>query len=170
MKYERRLLVVATALVALAVVAPGQAVAKRGGTDRPLHGRGAGTSTADLATGVVMSQGIAHFSHLGKTTYTLDTTLTVTGSNTLALSGTGTFVAANRDRVFSTVAGTGTFTGIGPGQTATITLVFTVTGGTGRFAEASGTLTAIVDQEDVSFVGTTVGTRETFSATGTISY
>ena len=170
MTTERRLLVLVTALVALAVVAPGQAIAKRGGTDRPLHGRGVGTSTADLGTGAVTSQGTSRFSHLGKSTFTLDTTFTALGPTSLVLSGTATFVAANGDRVFSTVVGTATFTGIGVGETATFTLMFTITGGTGRFADASGTVTATVEQESVSLVGTTLVTRDTFAATGTISY
>jgi hypothetical protein len=166
----RRLLVFTSLLLALAVVTPVSAVAKRGGTDRPLKASGSGTTTADLATGAATSQGTAHFSHLGKSTYTLDTTFTLAGPNTFALSGASAVVAANGDQVFSTFTGTGTFTGIGVGETATYTIVFTITGGTGRFADASGTLTATVDQEDVSLVGTTVGTRETFTASGTISY
>jgi hypothetical protein len=166
----RRLLVLSSCLAILVAVAPAPAVAKRGGTDRPLHGAGAGTSTVDLATGIATSQGTARFSHLGKTTFALSAQVTITGPNTIALSGAGTFVAANGDELHTTLTGTGTFTGIGPPSTAHYTLVLTVTGGTGRFADASGTITASVDQEDVSQTGTIIGTRETFTAEGTLSY
>jgi hypothetical protein len=167
---RRRLLVLTSLLLALAVAVPGAAVAKRGGTDRPLKGSGSGTTTGDLATGVATSEGTARFSHAGKTTYSINTTFSATGPNTFALTGTSTLVAANGDSVFSSLTGTATATGIGVGETIEFTLVFTVTGGTGRFADASGTLTAEATSETVSLVGTTFVNRDTFTARGTISY
>lgn len=170
MSNRSRLLVLSSCVAILVAVAPAQTVAKHGGTGRPLRGAGAGTSTVDLATAIATSQGTARFSHLGKTTFALSAQVTITGPNTIALSGAGTFVAANGDELHTTLTGTGTFTGIGPPSTAHYTLVLTVTGGTGRFADASGTITASVDQEDVSQTGTVIGTRETFTAQGTLSY
>ena len=46
----RRLFVLTSLLAALVVVAPGAAVAKKGGTDRPLKGKTSGTTTLDIAT------------------------------------------------------------------------------------------------------------------------
>jgi hypothetical protein len=109
-------------------------------------------------------------SHFGKSSYHLDVTFVPSGPNTFSLEGTATLVAANGDRAFSTLTGTATATGIGVGETAEQTVVFTITGGTGRFADASGTLTAAVSTETVSFVGTTLVNRDTFSTRGRISY
>lgn len=166
----RRLLVVASLLLTVAFGSPVAAVAKQGGTDRPLKGRGSGTTTADLATAAATSDGTAHVSHLGKSTYHLDVTFAVSGPNTFSLMGTATLVAANGDRVFSTLTGTAIATGIGVGETAEQTVVLTIIGGTGRFANASGTLTAAVTTATVSLVATTLLNRDTFTARGRISY
>jgi hypothetical protein len=50
------------------------------------------------------------------------------------------------------------------------TLVSTITGGTGRFADASGTTTSKITSVTVSTVGTTITTRDTETHTGQISY
>ena len=168
---KRRLLALASLLLALAVVVPGAALAKRGGTDRPLKGSGSGTTTVNLAASTAVSEGTAQFSHFGKSTYRVNVVFTITGPNTFTIRrGRGVLVAANGDRAISSVRGTGTFTGIGVGETSALTLVFNIVGGTGRFADARGTLTATVSQETISLVGTTVTNRDTFTARGRISY
>lgn len=58
----------------------------------------------------------------------------------------------------------------GVGQTSETTVVSTITGGTGRFADASGTLTATVSSVVVSVVGTAGTSSQTFTAKGTIGY
>ena len=133
-----------------------------------LKGKGSGITTADLASGAATSRGTARFSHLGRNTYSLDITFTPTGANTFGLEGTATLTAANGDRVFS-AAGTATASGIGVGETARQHVVFTITGGTGRFADAGGTLTAEVETTAVSLVGTALVSRDTFQAQGRIS-
>jgi hypothetical protein len=73
--------------------------------------------------------------YLGK--YTEHATFQVdvrTGSAT----GTATFTAANGDILTASVVGQGTVTGP---TTRSIVEVYTITGGTGRFAGATGTLT-----------------------------
>jgi len=168
---RRTLLVLTSLLLALVVIVPGAAVAKRGGADRPMKGSGSGTTIGDLATGVASSEGVARFSHLGKSRYHLESTFTATGPGlTFALNGTATLIAANGDEVFSTFTGTATATGIGVGETAEFALVFTIAGGTGRFADASGTLTLANRGETVSLVGTVFTQRDTFTAEGSISY
>ena len=57
-----------------------------------------------------------------------------TGSAT----GTATFTAANGDTLTASVVGQGTVTGP---TTRSIVEVYTITGGTGRFADATGTFT-----------------------------
>ena len=169
----RRTLLVLMSLLALAVVAPGAAVAKRGGTDRPWKGKGSGTTTLNVATTPFLgsTEGAARVSHLGKTSYSSNFTVTLTGPTTFTLAGTQTLVAANGDRLFLSFTGTGTFTGpFAPGQTSETMVTYTVTGGTGRFEDASGTLTGAVLTEVNSVVGATGTGTHTFTVKGRISY
>ena len=64
---------------------------------------------------------------------------------TLSSTGTATFTAANGDTLIATVIGQATRTGP---TTLSIVEVYTITGGTGRFADATGTFTlnSIVNQ------------------------
>ena len=169
----RRTLLVLISLLALAIIAPGAAVAKRGGTDRPWKGKGSGTTTVDVATTPFpgSTEGTARFSHLGKTSYSSEFAVTITGPDSFTIVGTQTVVAANGDMLFLSFTGTGSFAGaFGPGQTTDTTLSYTVTGGTGRFDDASGTLTGRVLGEVVSVVGATGTGPHTFTARGKISY
>jgi hypothetical protein len=77
--------------------------------------------------------GTGEATHLGRFTLTSDFTVdTTTGIG----SGTATWTAANGDQIFTTSAGLGVITF----PIATITETHTITGGTGRFAEASGSI------------------------------
>lgn len=168
-----RTLLILMSLLALAVVAPSAAVAKRGGTDRPLKGSGSGTITFNFATNPFPASdvGTARFSHLGKSTFSRNFTITFTSATAFTVAGTETIVAANGDMVFSTFTGTGELGGVfGVGQTAETTVVSTITGGTGRFADASGTVTATISSVAVSVVGTAGTSSQTFTAKGRVSY
>ena len=171
---KRRTLLVLMGLLALAVVAPGAALAKKGGTDRPWKGKGSGTTTFSVATFPSVpgsTEGTARFSHLGKTSYTSTFTVTFTGPGTFNLTGTQTLVAANGDTLTLSFTGTGTITGaFGPGQTSETMVTWNVTGGTGRFDDASGSLTGTVVTEVVSVDGSTATGTHTFTAKGKISY
>jgi len=81
---------------------------------------------------------ICHLTHLGLTTgSSLETaTLTATGS---VFVTTVTYTAANGDQLFTVQNGTGTVPANGE---INFTLTETVTGGTGRFADASGSFSA----------------------------
>jgi hypothetical protein len=166
----RTLLALTSSLAALAVAAPGAAVAKQGGTDRPLQGSASSTDTNNLVTGAGTGQGPAIISHLGRGTFAHSFTAAPTGPNTLGVAGTETYTAANGDQVFATFTGGGTFTGLAVGETAQVTGVATITGGTGRFAGASGTLTVVVDSEVASLAGATLVNRDTLTVQGRISY
>jgi hypothetical protein len=152
------------ALLAVAALSPAAALGKAGGTDRPVKGTSTSTTTVDLATGTGISDGSGQVSHLGAFTFHNDFTgFTVTG-DTFSWTQTATIVAANGDEIFATAVGTGTL------STGEATLVSTITGGTGRFADASGTLTTRISSVIVSQVGTIITSEDTETHTGRISY
>lgn len=93
--------------------------------------------------------------------------VTLIGGNTFTVAGTQELVAANGDMLFLTFSGSGTFSGtFGVDQTTETSVVFTVAGGTGRFSDASGSLTGTVFTETLS--GSTA--NQTSSLKGRISY
>jgi hypothetical protein len=73
--------------------------------------------------------------HLGLLTVKADWTVTTAG----AIDTSSTWTAANGDELFTRFTGHGVF--VPP--TATFTETHTITGGTGRFATASGTFTVV---------------------------
>ena len=145
----------------------------------PLHSvKGTGTSSAtiNLAAGTGSVDGTFDLTPLGRgTSHTVDTSFTLTG-NTFAFTGTATFVfadddkanggTANGDKLFTTIAGTGTVTSTGSESTT----VSTITGGTGRFDDASGTITFTDVGVTVSIVGSIVTSTLTSTAQGQISF
>jgi hypothetical protein len=104
-------------------------------------------------------------SHLGAVTGSEELQFALVGPNGFSFTATGTIVAANGDELFTTTSGTGTF---GPPITTASTT--TITGGTGRFADASGTLSGTGPSTLVSIIGSTETVTATGSSTGTISY
>jgi len=93
-------------------------------------------------------------------------TFTVTGPTTFTYTGTDTLVAANGNEVFSTLTGSGTFTS----TTTQSTQVNTITGGTGRYADASGTFTETISSVVVSVTATSETTDNAATFNGQISY
>jgi hypothetical protein len=143
------ILIVVGALATIAVPAH----AAKDGTDRPWKGSGSVTGTFTLGSPItVVSVGTVNVTHLGRSAYSNVVTCSATGcANATTVV---TIVAANGDTVF----GSGVVTN---GATRV-----TITGGTGRFAGASG-------YYDVA--GTTVFTGPltftlTFTQSGTVSY
>jgi hypothetical protein len=154
-------------LFALAALSPAMALGEAGGTYRPLSGTSSSTTTVDLAAGTGTVAGSGQFAHLGRFTFTNDiTSFTLTGPDTFSFTLTATLVAANGDEVYTTATGTGKLTATGSEST----LVSTITGGTGRFADASGRITTMIDSVTVSVVGTTLTSRDTETDEGQISY
>jgi hypothetical protein len=121
------------AFVATALTPPAAPTAH--GTARPLTGRGTGTTTLSLLTGVASSEFTGHLSPLGAESGYDNLRFTLTGASTFTYTGTRTFGAASGGKLFSAITGTRTFTR----TTAKSTETDTITGGTGRFAGASGT-------------------------------
>lgn len=163
---KHRAIITASLVLALAALVPASAAAKAGGTDRPVSGKSTSTTIVNTATGTGTSDGSGQLSHLGAFTFHNDiTSFTVTGS-TFSFALTASVVAANGDVIFTTATGTGTLTATGSEST----LVSTITGGTGRFADASGTLTTSISTVTVSAVGGVFTGHDTETHTGQISY
>ena len=89
-----------------------------------------------------------------------------TGATTFSYTGTRTFVAATGAKVFSNITGKGTLTRTGGKTTETDT----ITGGTGRFAGASGTYTDTIKTVVVSSAAGWQTSRVTAAAHGQIRY
>src|SRR5258708_28543879 len=130
----------------------------------PFNGNGTGTFT-DTSPTTVLITGTGYYDHLGLTTLRFPSTITGTAAcGGFTATEQDTYAAANGDSVFQTVHDT-----ICPTTTPhafTLTGSFTVTRGTGRLADASGSGTV---QASIMFTSATTGT---FSGTqtGTISY
>ena len=112
-------------------------VASAVAAETPFKGTVTAVETSQLVFPIlsVNRQGTGTATYLGK--YTEHATFHVDvrfGSAT----GTATFTAANGDTLTASVVGQGTTTGP---TTRSIVEVYTITGGTGRFADATGTLT-----------------------------
>ena len=145
--------------LALAVtVVLGLAAPASAGPPVPFAGRLAGVDTGTpipnttFASVVVNAAGKA--THLGQFTYTAQITVnTATGTG----SGTFLFTAANGDTVFGTIRGQATFT---PPNVLTILETATIEGGTGRFADATGSFSVtrlkntVTNETICSFEGT----------------
>ena len=96
--------------------------------------------------------------HLGEFTFTeLVTVNRATGMG----SGIFLFTAANGDTVFGTISGQATFT---PPNVLSIVEIATITGGTGRFADATGSFTVARLKNTVT--GATVASFEGNSSPG----
>ena len=99
-----------------------------------LIGLDTGTPTVPPFASVTV-EAMGNAAHLGRFTYTaLLTVNTATGMG----SGTFLFTAANGDTVYGTATGQATFT---PPNVLAIAENATITGGTGRFAGATGSFT-----------------------------
>ena len=157
----------AGAVLALALLGGSAALADTGGTNRPFKGTVSGPRLFDLSTGSFVADLTGTESHLGRVTYDITGTVIVTGLNSFTVSGTGGVTAANGDQLFTAFSGSGTIDAAGgtAGQSA-----ITVTGGTGRFAGASGEQTDRFSAPPGSLNGTTLTGPITDSFTGTISY
>lgn len=163
----RKAIMIAGLVLALGVLAPATALGKAGGTDRPIQGNGSGTTVVDLGTLAFVTDGTGTVSHLGQTTVHIDGVLTPTGPSTFTVAGPLTLTAANGDQLFGDFIGSGenVASGGSTGSTAT-----TITGGTGRFTGASGSVSGPFTQTPISMSATTATFATTFSLSGTISY
>jgi hypothetical protein len=166
----RKAMLLTGLVLALAALSPASALAKAGGTDRPVKGTVIGEVTVPIPSLQLTTDASGVMTHLGKYTAHFEGSAEIVGGRTL---GAGTFVvvAADGDEL------TGTFTlngAVPTGEPHSLMAVLTVTGGTGRFADASGTITAPLVATPSCFLepacpGAVVETLEG-QLTGVISY
>lgn len=99
--------------------------------------------------------GVGNATHLGLFTYHLQAELFLP---TLTADASATLTAANGDMIFGEGTGQGTPTGT-PGMVS-IVETYTITGGTGRFADATGNFTVerVVNRATLASSGTINGT------------
>jgi hypothetical protein len=119
----------------LSEIGGGAAVTEaRGGSELPFKGTYEGLETVLTPPSNHHLDAIGNATHLGRFTVTADWTLAPTGG-----SGTSTWTAANGDKLFTRFTRNGVFMP----PTATFTETHIITGGDGRFANASGTFTVV---------------------------
>lgn len=152
--------------LALAAVALGPTPALATAKDLPVRGTISGTAGVNVQTlGLTVDfTGVA--THLGEYTAHQEGTLQITPEGTEG-SGTVTIVAADGDQA------TGAFTLATPGlptEPHTTTGVTTITGGTGRFSDASGTLRTTTETSPISFDGVTLVNSVEGTVRGRVSY
>jgi len=150
-RHARFVGLVAALAVSLASVAVSAVAA-----ETPFKGTVSAVETGQVVfpTRFIDREGTGTATYLGK--YTEHVTATI-NLPTLSATGTATFTAANGDILLATVAGQATRTSP---TTLSIVEVYTITGGTGRFADASGsfTLESTLDQTTGVSAGTLSGT------------
>ena len=124
-------------LVAALAVSLAIGAASAVAAETPFKGKVTMFETSQLVFPIlsVNREGTGTATHLGKFTETFRAQVDV---RTASATGTATFTAANGDTLTASVVGQGTTTGP---TTFSIVEVYTITGGTGRFAGATGTFT-----------------------------
>ena len=161
----RLILICSGLMLAVIAMSPTAAMGAAKGTDRSLRGTTTSITTVSLITGVGTTVSSGHLSHLGAVTGSGDAQFVLVGSNGFSLTGTATTVAANGDKLFTSTSGMGTL-----GPPVQNMVVNTITGGTGRFSDASGMFTTTGVSTTVSIVRSTETVAITSRYTGTISY
>jgi hypothetical protein len=160
-------IVLAGLVLGLTTLSPISALANAGGTERTVNGTGSITISLDPRTGAFTGDATGISSHLGDLTVRVEGAGRVTPDGTFAGSGTVTITAANGDQLTGTFTLTTTDLFAGGGTT---TVIVTITGGTGRFADATGTLTIVCRAGPPSHIGALLVIEGDCTMTGRISY
>lgn len=104
--------------------------------------RGDYVTTHELLQGPAVQRisGTGHATHLGASTFVANATVNFNTPPPFAISGTAVFTAANGDQFFTSFTGLSIPTGNGNSRGI---INHTITGGTGRFEDASGSFTGL---------------------------
>ena len=131
-KLTRKLLALLTLLLALTVLSAGVASGAPHGTDRPFRSSGPAAVTVDLNAGLEISiAGTLNATHMGRTAWVAEVTSVDLGA-TITVDYESTLTAANGDTLTTEAVG------VIDGAAFTFTGTEQITGGTGRFAGATG--------------------------------
>ena len=143
MKIRHRLFV---GLAVALAVALGSVAVSAAAAETPFKGtvHAVETGTVVFPTRFLDRTGTGNATHLGR--YTEHVVMQI-NIPTMSSMGSATFTAANGDTLTASVVGQATRTGP---TSLSLVEVYTITGGTGRFADATGTFTlrSTVDQTD----------------------
>jgi len=166
----RRLMMVSSVTLGLAMLSPATTLANAKRRTVVVRGTVAVTSTLNANTLTGSNQGTVRLVHGGQ--FTSEGTITSFSftSSSFTSSGTTTYTSKKGAKLFGTFSTTATLTGTSPGDTATFTTMTKITGGTRRFAHASGTLTTAGSSVIVSDVDNVVTTQQTGTITGRITF
>ena len=136
--------------------------ANKGNHENAVPFTGDYVTTAQFLQGpaVQIITGIGQAAHLGQSTFVANATVNFSTPPPFAIAGNAVFTAANGDQFYTQFTGTNTPTGNG---TSRGVIYHTVTGGTGRFENATGTLTGIA-------LVNAANPTNTVSYTGTLNY
>jgi hypothetical protein len=120
------------------------------------------TTVAQFLKGPAVQKitGTGQATHLGQSVFVANATVNLTTPPPFAIAGTAVFTAANGDQFYTRFTGTSTPTG--PGTSRGV-INHVITGGTGRFADATGSFTGIA-------LVNTANPTNTVSYEGRISY
>jgi hypothetical protein len=140
----RKLIPLAGLVLAIAALAPASALAKKGGTDRPMKGTVSGTTiTSPFPPGEYFQEATGVGTHVGKYTRTSEGKYEITGAELplVFVHGEGDFtmVAASGDDLYGSFEFDATVDTAIEVRTSTFQSCFE--GGTGRFADAEGCVT-----------------------------
>jgi hypothetical protein len=159
----------AALVLGLVVVIPGSAMAKAGGTDRPVTGTASGTARFNVRTNSFAVEFSGTASHAGLYNARSEGSGAFAPDLTFAGTGEASVVAANGDEFDGTT--TLTTSSFSPQAFEhTTTSVLTITGGTGRFEDATGTLTSVFDVTPIGLEGFTVIAHVEGTVAGRVSY
>jgi hypothetical protein len=161
----RKLILISGLVLAVVFISPAAAMGATKGTNRPLTGTVTLTTTVNLITLAGTQVASGQLSHLGKVTDSGDLQFALVGPNGFSFTVTYTIVAANGETLFANGSGTGN-----SGPPITSTSSNTIVGGTGRFADASGTFTVTAISTRVSTIGSIRTVTQTGTLNGTITY
>lgn len=163
----RRVILLTGLVLAIGVLLPASAQPAAGGRDLPVRGVSSGLGETNLLTGQGHTLTSGPFSHFGLTTVEQTAQLVPTGPTSFSFTSTWTATAANGDEMHGTSVGTGTAT---DPTHSTFQGIYTSTGGTGRFADASMVLFASIHATRISLVGPVQTDYFEVTTVGTLSY
>jgi hypothetical protein len=166
----RKAIMFASLMLAMVILTPASALAKSKGTNRPFKVTVSMTSVSNLETSTNHYEGTITGSHFGKGTIEGNGSFSFNEFDSFNYGDSFVITAANGDKLFGESKGTVTAGPEGFLVSSDVNVEQPITGGTGRFAGASGVLTGTYPEVVTSFEGPLLTFNVTGSTVGSISY